>query len=380
MRCDRDDRLTIALIAPYDLAIPGGVNAQIRAQAHALRRRGHVVRIVGPSSRAEKTATGEIALGGAIPLNVGGTVSGLSFNPLLLRRVRSFLAGGRFDVIHIHEPLTPVLPWLFLLAARQPVVGTFHVYRETGHRLYASGAWFLKRFIRRLDARIAVSDAARRTVERHFPGAYEVIPNGIDVDRFHRCPVNTPGPADAGRTVLFVGRIEHRKGLPILIRAMAVLRARLPDVRLVVVGDGPDREESRRLAGALGCDVTFTGRVPDERLPAYLHAARVFCSPATGGESFGVVLLEAMAAGTPVVASRIDGYAELLMPEQAGLLVRPDNPQDLAAALARALEDSHLREKLVERGYRTAEAHGWERIALRLESVYRRVMAAPSRR
>ncbi|MGH2587507.1 MAG: glycosyltransferase family 4 protein [Dehalococcoidia bacterium] len=377
MRCDPHDRLAIALIAPYDLAIPGGVNAQIRAQARALRRRGHVVRIVGPSSRPEQTVSGEIALGGAVSLNVGGTVSGLSLNPLLRRRVRAVLAGGHFDVVHIHEPLTPVLPWLFLLTApQQPRVGTFHVHRETGHRLYAAGAWFLRSLIRRLDARIAVSDAACRTVARHFPGAYEVIPNGIDVGRFHRPPLHAHEPDRHKRTVLFVGRIEQRKGLPILIRATAMLRARLPDVRLVVVGDGPDREANQRLAGALGCDVTFAGRVPDERLPAYLRAAQVFCSPATGGESFGVVLLEAMAAGTPVVASDIDGYAELLATERAGLLVRPDDPRDLAAALARVLEEPELRQGLMERGYRTAETHDWTRIVARLESVYRRVIAA----
>jgi phosphatidylinositol alpha-mannosyltransferase len=363
-------------VSPYDLALPGGVPSHIRAQADALRRRGHVVQVYGPASDRGRLRPGERALGGAIALNVGGTVSGLGLSPLADGRVRALLRRDRFDVVHLHEPLTPLLPWLFLVHARVPLVGTFHVHREGGHRLYAAARPLLGRLIARLDHRIAVSAAARRTVARHFPGRYDIIPNGIDGERFRARSPAPAGPAHGGPAILFVGRIEARKGLSYLVRALPAVRARVPAARLVVAGDGPERPAVERLVRALGLEagVHFAGRVPDERLPAYFHAADVVCAPATGGESFGVVLLEAMAAGRAVVASAIAGYAELLGPSRAGLLVPPADPAALAQAIVRLLQDETLRRALGERARTVAQTYDWRVLVGRIEDIYLRLV------
>jgi phosphatidylinositol alpha-mannosyltransferase len=373
-------RLRVLVVAPYDLSMPGGVSAHIRAQARALRRRGHSVQIVGPASRPAGLVDGEIALGGAIAVNIQGTVSGLGLNPFRARAVRSLLHRTPLDVVHIHEPLTPVLPWLFTVFGEHARIGTFHVHRETGHRAYAASAWALRLLVRRLDARIAVSSTARGTVARYFPGRYEVIPNGIDVNRFRQVAEPPAGWPTGDRTVLFVGRIEGRKGLPTLIEAMPLVQRRVPNARLVVVGDGPDREDCERLADARRSNALFLGRVTDQMVPAAMQAAEIFCSPAMGGESFGVVLLEAMASGTPVIASAIDGYEQVVQTGVNGLLAPPGDPTTLADALIRLFQDQSLQRSLCREGHTTAEQYDWNRIAIRLEAAYRRVLSARMQR
>ncbi len=328
--------LRIAIIAPYDLSADGGINNQIRAQARALRSLGHVVQIAGPASGP--LHDGELALGGSVAVTLGGTESGLGVDPRAFRAVGRLLRQA-FDVIHIHEPLTPLVPWLVLVRAHAPLVGTFHVHREEGHRLYASWAWALQPLARRLRARIAVSDAARRTVAAHFPAEYEIVPNGIDTDAF-RIPRPRPAamPADR-RIVLYVGRLEPRKGVEHVIRAMPLVQQHVPDAMLLVIGDGVDRGQLTALAAALGAAAHFAGRVADEDLPAYYQSADVVCSPALGGESFGVVLLEAMASRTAIVASRIDGYAALVGDADCGRLVPPADAEAIAAALCPLLDD-----------------------------------------
>jgi phosphatidyl-myo-inositol alpha-mannosyltransferase len=373
--------LKIAFVAPYDLSFPGGVNAHIRALAEALRALGHDTRTYGPASDPTVLASDEEAVGGAVAINVSGTVSGLGLNPMLTHRVGEVLRQGQYDVVHIHEPLTPVVPILFLRNARTVKVGTFHVHRESGHRIYAATSWLLRRWVKNLDYRIAVSEAARGTVARHFPGTYEIVPNGVDVDRFRDRADLRPAIEDDKRHILFVGRLEGRKGLPHLIEAMPRVVAATPDARLIVVGDGPDRADSERLAEGVAPNlVTFVGYVDDSNLPGYFHCAEVFCSPATGGESFGIVLLEAMAAGRAIVASQIDGYSGLIKPERTGVLVRPGDPQALASAITRVLNDDHLREGLGRRAATAATAFDWATIAGRTKEIYRRVIEEKSRR
>lgn len=366
--------LRIGLFAPYDLARAGGVGTQIRAQARALRSRGHVVTVLGPAS-APLTG-GEIALGGSKRVTFGGTESGLGLNPLTARHVARVFDTTTFDIVHVHEPLTPLVPWFVLRLARAPIVGTFHVHRERGHRLYAAGRPVLRALMRRVTYRIAVSDAARRTVASHFPGPYEVVPNGIDVEQF-RAP--RPRPAAFARDrchVLFVGRLEPRKGLDHLIRAMRRVQDHASATRLMIAGEGPDRAPLESLARTLGADVTFAGRVDDAELPAYVQASDVVCSPATGGESFGLVLLEAMACGTAVVASRIDGYVALAGETDCARLVPPRNAEALADALIDLLTNEEGRRALGARGAVRARMFDWRAIAQRLESIYYNLLPA----
>ena len=361
--------LRVALVAPYDLSVPGGVNTQIRGQARALRQLGHTVDVFGPASGP--LTDGEHTLGRAVAVTLGGTESGLGVDP------RAFTAVGRlarrpFDVIHVHEPLTPLVPWLVVAGARAPLVGTFHVHRESGHRLYAIWKSALRPLIRRLCARIAVSDAARRTVATHFPGDYEIVPNGIDVDDFRRARPRPPALFNDRRVVLCVGRLEPRKGVDSLIRAMALVRKTAPDVRLVVVGDGSERAALSALAGDSG-DVQFAGRVTDVDLPAYVQAADVVCSPALGGESFGIVLLEAMACGKPIVASRIEGYEALVGSTGCARLVAPGDADALAAELTALLKSPEEGRRLGQAGAAAAREYDWTVIGRRLDAIYRRV-------
>jgi phosphatidylinositol alpha-mannosyltransferase len=368
-----DAPLRLAIVAPYDLSAPGGINNQIRTQAGALRRLGHHVRIFGPASAA--LDDGERALGGIVGVSFGGTESGLGVDP------RAFASVGRmlrepFDVVHVHEPLTPLVPWIVLLRSRAPLVGTFHVHREQGHDLYAAFAPLLRPLARRLRARIAVSEAARRTVATHIPGDYEIVPNAIDVARFREPRPRPAALAADRRHVLYVGRLEPRKGVDVLIRAMRDVVSTASDVTLVVAGDGPLRADLEQRAAALHVPVMFAGRVTDEDLPAYLQHAEVVCAPALGGESFGIVLLEAMACAKPVVASRIEGYEGLVGPFECARLAPPGDADAFAREIGWLLEsDDHRRQELGRRGAAAARDFDTEAIAHRLTAIYRRVLA-----
>ena len=361
--------LRVAIVAPYDLSVAGGVNTQIRGQARALRALGHSVDIFGPASGP--LADGEHTLGRAVLISLGGTESGLGVDPRGFAAVGR-LARGPFDVIHVHEPLTPLVPWLVVGAARAPLVGTFHVHRESGHRLYAIWKSALGPLVRRLRARIAVSDAAMRTVSTHFPGDYEIVPNGIDVDDFRRSRPRPPALHGGTRAVLCVGRLEPRKGVDTLIRAMAVVREKAPDVLLVIVGDGSERAALASLAGDSD-KVHFAGQVSDADLAAYVQAADIVCSPALGGESFGIVLLEAMACAKPIVASHIEGYEALVGSTGCARLVPPGDAGALARALSALLTSADERRQLGQAGAAAARAYDWTVVGRRLDDIYRRV-------
>jgi phosphatidylinositol alpha-mannosyltransferase len=365
--------LNIGLFAPYDLARAGGVASHIRAQARALRSLGHRVQVYGPASAP--LPDGEVALGGSMALTVGGTTSGVAFDPRIALRLARVTANERFDVVHVHEPLMPLLSWCAVWFANAPVVATFHVHREGGHPFYPVAKPLLAPIARRIAARIAVSDAARRTAARYFPGEYEIIPNGIELRRF-QTPRPRPARVDAP-AVVCVGRLEPRKGAATLIRAMAEVRRQVPGATLVMVGDGPEAGTLERLARDTAARVTFVGKVPDDELPAYYQSANVVCAPALGGESFGIVLLEALAAGKQVVASRIEGYVSAVGQNRSVTFVAPGDVTSLARALVACL--ARPDEAPPDDGVRLAAEHDWARIAERLLAVYRRVARTPAR-
>ena len=364
----RSAPLRIGICAPYDLGRAGGVNTHIRAQAQALRRLGHDVRVFGASSAP--LAHDEVSLGGCLSLVIGDTETGFGVDPRSWWTAKRLLRPHRFDVVHMHEPLMPLPSWFVLQQADAPVVATFHTFREQGHRWYPKYRWIFEPLMKRVRVRLAVSDAARRTVAAHFPGAYEVVPNAIDVARFAD-PAPRPEVMRADRRhVLYVGRLEPRKGVDRLVRAMAAARQRIPDLQLVIVGDGPDRAAIGALARELTVAVVLTGSVGDAQLPGFYQAADVVCSPALGDESFGLVLLEAMAAGRPIVASNIAGYAELLGPAGSARLADADNVGSLTRELCAVLENADLARTLGERGAAAARRYDWDVIAKRLEAIY----------
>ena len=370
--------MKVAMVSPYDFTWPGGVNAHVTQLSAELRTRGHEVTVIAPGTpvapRGQCGAAGNfIPMGRSVPLSAGGSTARVTLSWWLWPRVRRLMARERFDLVHVHEPLAPLLPLMFLQHSNAVNVGTFHAFSDE-QQLYRWSRYALRAWHRRLHGRIAVSEAARTFVAPHFPQRqYRVIPNGIDFRRFAEA---TPLPElrDGKKNVLFVGRKDERKGLRYLLEAFARLLESRRDLRLIVVGPGqPDPVCASLIESANrhGSDVArLVGTVSDEDLPRYYASADVFCSPATGGESFGIVLLEAMAAGVPVVASNIAGYRDVVSHEGNGLLAPPRDPAAVAAAIARVIEEPGLAQRLSSVGKQVAQHHRWQRIATEVEDYY----------
>ena len=366
------------MVSPYDFAWHGGVNAHVAQLSSELRERGHCVRVIAPHTPARPLAAGLsedqfIPMGRTVPLSAGGSTARVTLSWWLYPRVRGLMAREGFDVVHLHEPLAPILPLMVLQHSNAVNIGTFHAYSDR-QRLYRLSRPALKRWHRRLHGRIAVSAAARSFVSPHFPQyAFQVIPNGIDYQRFAGAEPFSH-LKDGKRNILFVGRKDERKGLRYLLRAFARLVQRRDDVRAIIVGPGePDRESARAMAEISAMDagaVINAGAVDNDALPRYYASADVFCSPATGGESFGIVLLEAMAAGAPVVASDIDGYRDVISHEVNGLLAPARDADAIAVAISRLLDNPRLRAGLSTAGKSAARDYSWGRIASVVEDYY----------
>ncbi len=379
--------MKIALVSPYDYRVPGGVGKHIEALRTQLVRKGHEVRIMAPGGddHVEEDRFGVYRIGRVTPIPANGSVARISIGvPLytgLARKVRWVLDAERFDVLHVHEPLMPTLP-LAVLMARVPgaiKVGTFHAFREKYYGYYY-GRPLLRSVANRLDGRIAVSRAAYEFVSRYFPGTYSLIPNGVDIDRFNNRVEPIARYRDGRPTVLFVGRLEKRKGLAYLIRAYSDVRAVIPDVRILVVGRQGrggrgyvDYVRDHNLHG-----IEFVGEVSQADLPHYYQSCDVFCAPALSGESFGMVLLEAMAVGKPVVATLIDGYKQVVQDGVQGRLVQPRDSRGLAQALIDVLSSEEARRNYGQHGSITARAFSWERVSSRLLRFYQDVQRQSS--
>ena len=371
------------MVSPYDFAQPGGVNSHVAQLSDELRRRGHRVRVIAPQTGRPAATEGLPAdnftpMGRTVSLAAGGSRARVSLAWWLYRKVRGLMTKEDFDVVHLHEPLAPLLPYLALHHSRAVNIGTFHAFAAC-RSLYRLSRPALQRWQRQLHGRIAVSAAARTFVAAHFPQhAYQVIPNGIDYRRFADAPP-LPQLRDGRVNLLFVGRKDKRKGLRYLLAAFQRLAAQRDDLRLIVVGPGePDRDSARSLAALAGAapgSVLLTGEVSQSELPRYYASADVFCSPATGGESFGIVLAEAMAAGAPVVASDIDGYRDVVTHGEQGLLIPPQDPAALSAAISRIITDHALAGRLAEAGRRRAAQFCWQRVGADIEDYYRNCIA-----
>ena len=340
----------------------GGVSEHVHHTAEVLRSRGHDVRIITTRFADEEPDPLVLRIGRAVSIPANGSICPVAVAPMMGERVRAVLDEQRFDVLHIHEPFLPTLCLSVLRHAEVPVVGTFHASNERaiGYRVFRER---LGRHASKLSHRIAVSGAAMRTVERYFDGDYRVIPNGVDIARFAGA-VPLPEIDDGKLNVLFVGRMEPRKGAKFLFRAFPEIVAAIPDVRLTVVGGGPfsmyycsflPRGRCRELT-------SFEGFVSPEMLARHYASADIFCSPATGGESFGIVLLEAMAAGAAIVASDIHGYRDVVEHGRTGLLVRPGSPKAIAEGIIRLARDEELRTAIVRNASAAVRRYAWERV------------------
>jgi phosphatidylinositol alpha-mannosyltransferase len=307
-------------------------------------------------------------MGRAVPVPYNGSVARLSFGPVSMTRVRRWLRNGEFDVLHIHEPFAPSVSVLALWSARGPVVGTFHASVERSRALLAAKVG-LQPALEKIHARIAVSPAARRYVVEHLGGSVVLIPNGVDVARFSAASPLDGWPRPGG-TVGFLGRIdEPRKGLAVLLDALAMV----PDVSLLVAGPGDPSEVS--VPPALADRVTFLGLVSEEDKARFLHSIDVYVAPNTGGESFGIVLIEAMAAGAPVVASDLDAFRRVLADGDAGELFEPEDPAALAAVLRDLLADPARRRAMAKRASAVVRRYDWPAIADSVVGVYETVLA-----
>lgn len=370
--------IKVGLVSPYDYQRPGGVGEHVRHLAEEFRHRGLAVRVLAPAAGSEGlNVEGLIALGRPIPVRANGSVARISLSFHLSHRIREILNRESFDVLHLHEPLMPALPITVLrLNGESAVVGTFHAYARQNLGYYY-GRPLLRRQFRRLQECIAVSEPARNFVDRYFPSDYTVIPNGIDPQRFKP---SVP-PADGIRaprkaTILFLGRLEERKGLSTLLDAYQLLRQVRSDCQLVVVGDGALRRGYERRVEEEGIpDVRFMGFIPEAEKPSYFTAADIYCAPNTGKESFGVILLEAMASGCPVVATAIDGFRQVVTDGTEGLLVPKGDDGRMATALARLLDRPELRRSMGQAGRASAERYAWPLIADRVLDVYQRALA-----
>ena len=361
----------IAIVSQSYHPAVGGVTEHVDATARELRRRGHEVTIVtarfGGNGRAEP---GVVRLGRNVAITYNGAENHLTLGLALPSALDRVFEEGRFDLVHVHCPMSPVLPLLSLRVARRPIVGTFHS-AVTSHLPFRLFRTPLLPLYRRIDAPLAVSEVARRDVERHFPGPVRVVPNGVDRARFRPGLPRLEAWDDGTPNVLFVGRFDPRKGLPELMDAAETLAREGVRFRLILVGDGRLRPlVERRIRGPLEGRVVLEGRVDHDRLPRYYATADVFCSPARGGESFGLVLLEAMACGVPVLATDLPGHRTIVTPGREGLVVPPRDGEALTRALRTLLLDAAGRAAMGRSGIETARDYGWDRIVDELESIY----------
>ena len=369
--------MKIALVSPYDFSHPGGVTEHISHLARELRVRGATVKFMAPASKDLPAEYDDVMgspdfyrIGRSFPIPANGSIARITMSFHLARWINRILEAERFDVVHIHEPLMPALPITVLRASHTCNVGTFHAYAKSSTAYYYSRR-LVRRYFRKLHGLVAVSDPARDFVSHYFPGDYRVVPNGVDLARFSQGLGPLPQFRDGKLNLLFVGRLEKRKGLGILLRAYVQLKQRIPQLRLIVVGDGRMRKGYESYIEAHNIpDIVMAGYVSPDELPRYHASADIFCAPNTGKESFGIVLLEAMAAGLPVVATDIPGFTQVVSPGRHGILVRRDDAVSLASAINLLADDPGLRARLGAEGRATAASYSWDRVVDQVVQVY----------
>jgi len=372
-----DRALRVGIVCPYSFDVPGGVQFHVRDLAESLIERGHDVSVLAPAADDTPVPPYLVAAGRAVPVHYNGSVARLTFGPVTARRVRRWLAAGQFDVLHLHEPVTPSLGMLALWIADGPVVATFHTSIARSRSLQVAYP-LVRQSLEKISLRVAVSEDARRTLVEHLGGDAVVIPNGVWVDTFAGAGTDArwTGTSQAP-TVGFLGRLdEPRKGLAVLLRAVPAVLDAYPGARFLVAGSGETgQEQVREVLGPRAGAVEFLGSVSEDDKARLLASVDVYCAPQTGGESFGIVLVEAMSAGTTVVASDLGAFRRVLDDGEAGVLFRTGDPADLGTTLVRVLGDPGLRERVSAHASHVVGRFDWSAVTDQVLAVYEMAVA-----
>ena len=364
-------RKRIGIVCPYGWDTPGGVQSHVRDLAEYLIREGHFVSVLAPAIDDENLPSYVTSAGRPISIPYNGAVARVLFGPIAFSRVRHWISQGDFDVLHLHEPAIPSISLLACWAAEGPLVGTFHAAAKRQKVTFAV-APFLEPVIEKLNARIAVSEAARETLTEHLDTDAIVVPNGIYASLYR------DGKLDerwTGNTLGFIGRFEEpRKGLSVLTQALPAIIAEFPDVKVFVAGPGESSDTLKDIQPSLRSRFTFMGRISEQEKANFLASVGLYIAPNTGGESFGIILAEALAAGASVVASDITAFDSLLGHGDYGTLFQSENPDDLATKVIELLKDSERRRAIADRGKIYAQSFDWDVVADKIYDVYQMAM------
>ena len=367
--------MKIALVSPYDFSHPGGVGRHITALFSNFISMGHEVKVIAPASR-EVNDFGEhfIRIGRPFPIPASDSIIRVPISLHLAPAIKKVMAEEKFDVVHLHEPFMPMLCSATLRFSNTVNVGTFHAAQGKPGYGFARpiSTWMLERRARKLHGHIAVSKPAMDYVSKFVPAEYEIIPNGVDLTYFRPDVPLIQEFCDGKLNIVFMGRLEFRKGINYLLKAFYDVKNQMPNTRLIICGPGTRlrKRYEQWVKDVHLQDVVFTGMVSYDQQPSYYRTADIFCAPATSRESFGMILLEAMATGRPVVATNIEGFAAVVTHGEEGLLVPPMTVRPLADALLKLLNDKQLRLQMGQKGLVTAQKYAWEGIAARLLVYY----------
>ena len=366
--------MRVGIVCPYTWDVPGGVQSHIRDLAEALIELGHAVSVITPADEDMPLPDYVVSAGRPVPVPYNGSVARLSFGFLSASRVRRWVKEGDFDVLHVHEPTAPSLSMLACWVASGPIVATVHTSMPRSRALHAATP-IIRSALEKINGRIAVSEAARTTLVEHLGGDAVLIPNGVATRRYAGPARPLPGWPGPGGAIGFLGRMdEPRKGLPVLLEAFGILGAERDGLRLLIAGPGDAEEVLDRVPAALRDRVVLLGQVSEEDKVRMLHSVDVFCAPNTGGESFGIVLAEAMAAGAPIVASDLDSFRRVLRGGRAGELFANGDPADLVRAARLLLDDPARRAVLSEAAASAVSGYDWSVVAKDVVNVYETVV------
>ncbi|AKU18959.1 glycosyltransferase family 4 protein [Luteipulveratus mongoliensis] len=369
--------MRIGIVSPYSFDVPGGVNLHVKDLAEHLIDLGHEVSVLAPADDDTPLPPYVVAAGKAVPVPYNGSVSRLTFGPVTAARVSRWIERGQFDVVHVHEPITTSVSMLALFAVEGPVVATFHTSNMRSRLMISLGS-FLQPSLEKLTARIAVSEDARRTVTTHLGGDAVIIPNGVFVDRFAGAQPRPEWQGTADRpTICFLGRMqEARKGLPVLLRAVPAMLKAKPGLRVLIAGPGDERQVLSGQPPEVVAACEMLGAISDEDKARLFASADIYIAPNTGGESFGIILIEAMSAGAPVLASDLGAFVRVLDGGHVGQTFRNEDPADLATEVVRLLDDPERRTTLARLGGQRAHTFDWSVVTQDILMVYETAIEA----
>jgi phosphatidylinositol alpha-mannosyltransferase len=364
--------MRIGIVCPYAWDIPGGVSAHVSDLATALIRMGHSVSVLAPAESDDSLPDFVVSTGKPKAVRYNGSVARLSFGPVTARKVSKWIAEGHFDVLHVHEPLAPSLSVLACWAAKGPIVATWHSSMDRSRMLISLNRLALTA-MEKITARIAVSEAARTTLVEHVGGDAVIIPNGVDTTEFINAEA-MPGWPGVGRAIVFLGRVdEPRKGFHVLAGAAPKIIEQFPDIRFLIAGPGDGTAALEALPAGVASHFTMLGMIDRKDKPSVLASGDIYVAPNTGGESFGIVLLEAMATGTPVVASDLEAFSRVLDGNRAGHQFTNEDSDSLASVICETLNDTDGLQRLRASGLERAKEFDWATVAKRIETVYESV-------